>query len=383
MKRSMLAGLAAAAALLPTLLAPPAPVRADDTVTFGLIQPLTGQGAEVGQGIVKGIDLALDRINASGGVLGGKKLKYVLEDDQCTPPVTVSAAKKLIGEENLKIVMGAMCSSTTLAIIPVTQAAKVLLVVPQSYHPQITERGDPYLFRTCITSDGIADVYSDFIAHKQNVKTIALLGVNDDFGRAELAAFTQRFEKIGHPKVLMTEYFRFQDRDFSTYLTRIREANPEAIYILARTPQNAMIVNQMAEMRYKPRMFGNSNFTDQNFVDLTKGNAEGIYSITDYSQFLDTPTNKAFFAAYRAKYNQDPSSDYASAGYNAANALAYAIEHAGTATDVDKLAEAFHKAKVPINSGVETFDAHGQGSILPFLVQLRGGVYYPLKAAAE
>lgn len=383
MKRLSLAGLAAVAAPLLIALAWPAAVRADDSVTFGLIMPMTGQGAEVGHGIVKGIDLALERINGAGGVLGGKKLVYRLEDDQCTPPSSVSAAKKLIGEDNMKIVMGAMCSSTTLAIIPVTQAAKVLQVVPQSYHPQITERGDPYLFRTCITSDFIADVYVDFIANQKNIKTIALLAVNDDFGRAELEAFTKRFEKIGHPKVLVTEYFRFQDRDFSTYLTRIREANPDAIYILARTPQNAMIVNQMAEMHYKPHRFGNSNFTDQGFIDLTKSNGEGIYAITDYSRFLDTPTNKTFFAAYKAKYNEEPSSDYASAGYNAANVLAYVIEHAGTATDVDKLADAFHKAKVPINTGVETFDAHGQGSIRPFLVQLRDGVYYPLKGAAE
>ena len=380
MKTLQTVGWLAAVAMLVALLTLPMGVRADDnTITFGIIQPLTSQGAEVGHGLVKGFDLAIKEINDHGGVLGGKKLKYIIEDDQCSPPVTVSAARKLIDQDGVKIIVGSMCSSTTLAIIPVTQAAKVLQVVPQSFNPTITQRGDPYLFRTSINSDIIADTYADFIANKKDTKTIALLGVNDDFGRAQMAAFIKRFKKYGHPKVVAEEYFRFQDRDFSTYLTKIRQLNPEAMYIIARTPQNAMIINQMAEMHFRPVVYGNANFTDQGFIDLAKGNAEGIIALSDWSKFVDTPTNQHFYAAYKAMYHEEPSADYASAGYNAIRVLAAAINKAGTATDVPKLAETFHNLSVPINTGTMTFNKEGQGSIGVFPVSLKDGVYRPIK----
>lgn len=380
MNKLRTAGWLTAAAALVALLALPTGVRANgNTVTFGIIQPLTSQGAEVGHGLVKGFDLAIKEINEHGGVLGGKKLKYIIEDDQCSPPVTVSAARKLIDQDGMKIIVGSMCSSTTLAIIPVTQAAKVLQLVPQSFNPTITHRGDPYLFRTSINSDIIANTYANFIANKKHVKTIALLGVNDDFGRAQMDAFKKRFKKYGHPKVVAEEYFRFQDRDFSTYLTRIRESKPEAMYIIARTPQNAMIVNQMAEMHYHPIIFGNANFTDQGFIDLVKKNGEGIIALSDWSKFVDTPTNERFYKAYKAMYHEEPSADYASAGYNAINVLAAAINKAGTATDVPKLAAAFRTLSVPINTGTMTFDKYGQGSIGVFPVVLHNGVYKPIK----
>jgi len=351
-----------------------------DEVVFGFIQPLTGQGAQVGQAVVKGADVAMDQVNKNGGVLGGKTLKYILEDDQCTPPQTVSAAKKLINQDQVKIVVGAMCSSSTLALMPVTQEAKVLQIVPLSYHPDITEKGHPSLFRTCITSTTNADSFTDFIARKMNVQSIALFVVNDDFGRGEVDVFTKKFQQFGHPKIVATEFFRFEDRDFSTYLTKIRAAKPEAIYIVARTPQNAMIINQMAEISFKPKIFGSGNFADVQFVDLVKKNGEGIYAITTWSKYLDNPTNRQYIAAYKAKYNEEPGTDYAQAGYNAIKVLADAINRAGSASDVAKLTEALRKTKVDITTGTLTFDSKGQGSVGVFPMKLENGEFRPVKS---
>ncbi len=356
------------------------PAWSADEVVFGFIQPLTGQGAQVGQNVVKGADVALDEVNKSGGVLGGKTLKYILEDDQCTPPQTVSAAKKLINQDQVKIVVGAMCSSSTFALMPVTQEAKVLQIVPLSYHPDITEKGHPSLFRTCITSTTNAVSFTDFIARKMNVQTIALFVVNDDFGRGEAEIFAKKFQQLGHPKIVATEFFRFEDRDFSTYLTTIRAAKPEAIYIVARVPQNAMIINQMAELNFKPKIFGSGNFADQQFIDLVKKNGEGIYAITTWSKYIDTPTNRLYIADYKAKFNEEPGTDYAQAGYNAIKVLADAINRAGTATDVPKLVEALRKSKVSITTGTLTFDAKGQGSVGVFPMRLESGEFKPVKS---
>lgn len=357
-----------------------ASASAAEDVVFGLIQPLTGQGAQVGQALVKGVDVALEQINAAGGVLGGRKLRYILEDDQCTPPQTVSAAKKLINQDQMKIVVGAMCSSSTLALMPVTQEAHVLQIVPLSYHPDITEKGHPSLFRTCITSNTNGDSFSAFIAKKMNVQSIALFAVNDDFGRGEVEIFTKKFAQFGHPKVVATEYFRFEDRDFSTYMTKIKAAKPEAIYIVARTPQNAMIVNQMAEINFKPKIFGSGNFADFQFIDLAKKNGEGVYAITAWSKYIDNPTNKAYMASYRAKFKEEPANDFAMSGYNAIKVLADAINRAGTATDVAKLTEALHKSKVDVTTGTLQFDAKGQANVGVFPMQLVNGEYRPVKS---
>jgi hypothetical protein len=151
----------------------------------------------------------------------------------------------------------------------------VLHIVPLSYHPDITEKGQPYLFRTCITSNTNRE-FVDFMVEKAGIKRVALLGVNDDFGRGELGVFAKRFEALG-AKVVSTEFFRFEDRDFSIYLAKIKAAEPDGIYIVARSPQHAMIVNQMKEMDFSSKIFGSGNFSDQELRTLLHGHYAGAF----------------------------------------------------------------------------------------------------------
>jgi hypothetical protein len=153
--------------------------------------------------------------------------------------------------------------------------AGVLHIVPLSYHPDITEKGQPYLFRTCITSNTNRE-FVDFMVEKAGIKRVALLGVNDDFGRGELGVFAKRFEALG-AKVVSTEFFRFEDRDFSIYLAKIKAAEPDGIYIVARSPQHAMIVNQMKEMDFSSKIFGSGNFSDQELRTLLHGHYAGAF----------------------------------------------------------------------------------------------------------
>jgi branched-chain amino acid transport system substrate-binding protein len=116
------------------------------------------------------------------------------------------------------------------------------------------------------------------------------------------------------------------------------------------------------------------------FVDLVKKNGEGIYAITTWSKYLDNPTNRQYIAAYKAKYNEEPGTDYAQAGYNAIKVLADAINRAGSASDVAKLTEALRKTKVDITTGTLTFDSKGQGSVGVFPMKLENGEFRPVKS---
>ena len=356
------------------LLALAMPAAAQGTVEFGLIQPITGQGAFVGQSFIKGADVALDVVNSHGGVLGGRKLAYKLEDDRCTPPETVSAAKKLIDQNGMKIIMGSMCSSTTLAIMPVTKAANVVHIVPISVAPAITEQGNTRLFRTCSNTAIMSRGWAEFITAKEGPNTtIALLAINDDFGRGEMKQLAEQLPKIGGPKVVNTDFFEQDARDFSTVLTRIK-----SIYIVARIPQNAMIVNQMLEINFKPRIFGSTNFADNKFIEMVGPNAEGIYANVEWSKYVDTPENHRFLQAYAAKYGGEPSNEFVAFGWNAIVVLADAITRAGSATDVDKLTQALRETNVDVATTKLHFDASGQGSIVGIQVQIKNGEFRPV-----
>ncbi|MBI3992656.1 MAG: ABC transporter substrate-binding protein [Candidatus Lambdaproteobacteria bacterium] len=354
------------------------PAAAQD-VEFGLIQPITGQGAFVGQSFVKGVDLGLDVVNSQGGVLGGRKLKYMLEDDRCTPPETVSAAKKLIDQQGLKILMGSMCSSTTLAILPVTQQADVVHLVPISYAPNITEQGHPRLFRTCSNSAILGKEWAAFMQQKIGKGSIAMLSINDDFGRGDIKTVAANLEAMSDgPKVVSTDFFEQDARDFTTILTRIKARKPDAVYIIARIPQNAMIVNQMQEINFKPVIFGSTNFADSKFIELAGQNAEGIYANVTWTKLLDTAENQRYLAAYAKKYGGEPSNEFASMGWNAVMVLADAINRAGTAGDVAKLTASLRQTNMNVVNGRFTFDSTGQANLGAIQVRIKNGEFRPV-----
>ena len=171
-------------------------------VKIGVVQPLTGQGANVAKSWLEGMNLAVDMINKGGGILGGRKVEMVVEDDQCIPAQSIAATKKLIYEDKLKVILAAMCSSATIADIPITKEARVVQIVSSSVADSITEMGHPLLFRTCTTNKIMADGMAYKIAQEYKVKSIAFYAVNDDYGRGLVEQTKKIFEKslgVGQP----------------------------------------------------------------------------------------------------------------------------------------------------------------------------------------
>jgi branched-chain amino acid transport system substrate-binding protein len=344
---------------------------ADDTVKIGVIQPLTGSVAYNGTTDVNGIKLALSEVNAKGGVLG-KKVELVIEDGQCQPANSVNAAEKLIQRDKVVGLIGAFCSSATLAIMPVAQSNKVPLITGVSSAPSLTEKGNPWFFRATETDALLAKSFAGILVNQLKLKKVAYIGVNDDFGRGSVEEFEKQMTALGATTV-MKEYFEHGTTDFYTLLTKLKASGADGAFVSAETQDGSTLVKQKAELGLETKIFGVGSWATADFMKLAGTAADGIYAAVPYASTMKTPKNEAFVKAYEEQYKVAPGK-YSAAGYNTLHILVDAIERAGS-TDPDKVREALHKTNYEGPNGHFEFDDKGQATgFTVVLVQLENGV---------
>jgi branched-chain amino acid transport system substrate-binding protein len=178
---------------LASLLAVTAAATAQETVKIGVIEPLTGSVAYNGLASVNGAKLAVAQRNAAGGVLG-RKVELVIEDGQCRPANSVNAAEKLLQRDKVVALQGAFCSSATAAVMPVAEKYKVPFVSGVSSKADLTEKGMQYFFRSAETDRLMSKTFSKILANKLQLKKVAYIGVNDDWGRGGVEDFSKDLE---------------------------------------------------------------------------------------------------------------------------------------------------------------------------------------------
>ena len=345
--------------------------QAQETVKIGVIQPLTGSVAYNGTTDINGSKLALDEINAKGGVLG-KKLELVIEDGQCKPANSVNAAEKLIQRDKVAALSGAFCSSATLAVMPVAENYKIPLVTGVSSSASLTEKGNRWFFRATETDALLAKSFAKILFEQLKLRKVAYIGVNDDWGRGGVAEFEKQMTALGATTV-MKEFFEHGTSDFYTILTKLKASGADGAFVAAETQDGSIFVKQKAEFGLQLKVFGVGSGATADFMKLTGASSEGIYAAVPYASTMDTPKNKAFVEAYTARYKEAPGK-YSAAGYNAINILAAAINRAGS-TDAEKIREALTKTNYEGPNGKFVFDAKGQASgFNVVLVQLQKGV---------
>lgn len=345
--------------------------QAQETVKIGVIQPLTGSVAYNGTTDINGSKLALDEINAKGGVLG-KKLELVIEDGQCKPANSVNAAEKLIQRDKVAALSGAFCSSATLAVMPVAENYKIPLVTGVSSSASLTEKGNRWFFRATETDALLAKSFAKILFEQLKLRKVAYIGVNDDWGRGGVAEFEKQMTALGATTV-MKEFFEHGTSDFYTILTKLKASGADGAFVAAETQDGSIFVKQKAEFGLQLKVFGVGSWATADFMKLTGASSEGIYAAVPYASTMDTPKNKAFVEAYTARYKEAPGK-YSAAGYNAINILAAAINRAGS-TDAEKIREALTKTNYEGPNGKFVFDAKGQASgFNVVLVQLQKGV---------
>jgi branched-chain amino acid transport system substrate-binding protein len=300
----------------------------EEEIKIGSIMPLTGAHASFGISSVEAIQLAFEEINAAGGVLDGKKLRLVNEDNRSTAEEAATAAQKLIEQDKVTAILGSVASSASLAAGPIAQEAGVPMLSPTSTNPDVTLIGD-FIFRACFIDPFQGQVMAQFVLEDLGLTTAAMIVEQEsDYAKGLAEFFKASFEASGGT-VLITENFSSGDSDFSGILTRVRAANPEFVYIPSYYDTVGPILRQASDMELNAQFGGGDGWDSPDLFDLAGDAANGGFFSNHYSPDVDTPEVKSFIAAYQAKYNKVPDA-LAALAYDAAYMLAQAINEAGS-----------------------------------------------------
>ena len=245
--------------------------NAQDTIDIGLSTPLTGPVAFGSLHERRGVELAVEEINAAGGVLG-KPLNVIIEDNQCNPGVSVTVANKLI-DQGVVAAMGMQCSSAVLAAMSLFKEAEVPLVTSIASSPEISARsgigGNEWVFRTNPSDKELAAANVNYLNSLEDVKTIAIIAETTDYGRGGVDAFTAAAEAKGL-EIISTDFHPIGAADFTTIIARLKNSKPDAVALYNSVTDIANFGKQAQAQGLKTIMTGKLSFGSEALQALLK-----------------------------------------------------------------------------------------------------------------
>ena len=325
--------------------------KTSDTIKIGGIFPLSGSVAVYGTECRNGVEMAINEINAAGGV-NGKMLELIAEDDEGSPEKSVNAYKKLVTKDNCSIIIGSLTSGCTAAISSLAQAQKVLLIAPAATQTDITEAGD-YVFRACFIDPFQGTVGGKFALEDLGAKNAAVLyDVQNDYSIGLYENFKIAFEQ-GGGKVVAAESYSTGDKDFNAQLTKIKTTNPDVVYLPDYYGTVALIAKQLRAQGINAPIVGADGW--DGIIDNAGDEVlNGFYS-NHYAADSTDGKVVTFVNSYKGKYGSTPVS-FAALGYDCVYLLKDAMGAAKSA-DSTTLKEQLMKTNGAYVTGNLTFDA--------------------------
>jgi branched-chain amino acid transport system substrate-binding protein len=291
-------------------------------IKIGVAEALTGGAAQYGVSIRNGFQLAVDEINAAGGVRGDK-LALVVEDEQGKKEEAINAFKKLIFQDKVLMVFGPTLSNSAQAADPIAQGAKTVVFGTSNTADGITSIGD-YVFRNSVTEADVLPVTIKTAVKHANIKKVAVLYGNDDvFTKSGYDNFKKALDDLKVP-VTTTETFAKGDVDFKAQLTKIKASNPDAIVLSALLAEGAPIMVQARQLGLNVPVIGGNGMNSVKVFELAKGASDGLWVGSPWSVENKTKENSAFITAYNAKYKGTPD-QFAAQAYDAMHVAVAAL----------------------------------------------------------
>lgn len=317
-----------------------------ETIKVGGNFELTGGVATFGQSSVNAINLAFEQKNAQGGVLG-KQLEFITADNKSEAGESTAAATKLITQDKVVAVLGAVASSNTLAAVPVATDNQVPMISPTSTNTKVTvdESGNKrdWVFRACFIDPFQGEVAANFALDTLNVKTASILiDQKSDYSKGLADAFEKSFTAGGGKVISKEQYVAGSDKDFRATLTRINADNPEVVFVPGYYQEVGLIVKQGRELGMTQPFLGGDGWDSPKLVEIAGAEAlNNTYFVNHVA--TDDPALADFSKAYEEKYGAKPDA-LAALGYDAANMLIKAFEDAGS-TEPAKVRDALENMK--------------------------------------
>jgi branched-chain amino acid transport system substrate-binding protein len=311
-------------------------------IVVGMYGSLTGDGASFGQSSVEGAQLAVEEINNGGGLLGGRKIRLLVEDDQSRPEEASNAVTKMITQDKVVAVLGEVASRRTLAAAPVAQKYQIPMITPASTNERVTQVGD-YIFRVCFIDPFQGEVLAKFAYDDLKARRAAVLkDIQQDYSVGLTDSIQKNFTGLGG-QVLDPVSYSSGDSDFRAILTQVRAQKPDAVFVTGYYPEAAIIVRQARELGMNMPILGGDGWVG----DALKNGRDALkntFISNHYSGDDPSPVVQNFVKAYRSKFNREPDG-IAALGYDAAKVLGDAITRANS-TEGPKVRAALAAADV-------------------------------------
>jgi branched-chain amino acid transport system substrate-binding protein len=355
---------------------------AAETIKIGVIYPLTGPAAAAGSYQKAGVEIARDKFNAEGGVIG-RQVQLFVEDGANDPSQSVSAAEKLVTRDKVDMMIAAWGSSPTLAVsASVTKKYGVPHVVDTASSGKVTKldgnRPNPWLFRISATSQMEAEGLEKYLVSKMGFTKVAFMSVNNDWGRGAAQEFATVIKRTGGT-VVAQEIMNADQTDFLTQLTKIKSADANAIIVTSDQAQISLILKQYKQLGMTQKVLTTGGGIVPEGLVLLAGPeaAEGVNIITFFApwfpEMCKVPQEAKWFSdEYLKRGNAPKGFGECFRGYDGMKAVKAVLDVAKT-TDKEKVREAFTRVDVQALSGRIKFDEFGQSSPNILVIQVKNG----------
>lgn len=323
---------------------------------IGVLAPLTGEVADYGTRGKNGVQLAVEELNAAGGIRG-KSIKVIIEDDKGSPKDAVAAMQKLINVDKVPVVVGGLMSGVGLAIAPLAEQNKVVLLAPGSSNPSFRDAGD-YSFRNWASDDLDGKIMASYMFKTKNIRSVAVLTMQNDYCLGLSQAFKRDFLALGG-KIVAEEQFPPETSRFQDILTKLKGATFDAVFLSAQPKEGGFAAKQMAELAIHTQIASNFAVDSPEFLGIAGGAAEGVFFTTPaFDPTSKDPTISQFVSKYRQRYGADPDTT-AGHFYDAVRIIAAAANAAKDSSPTAIKDALYSVTAFPGVTGTTTLDDHG------------------------
>lgn len=354
------------------------------TFRIGVVTSLTGSQAAFGQAHKNGYTVAVNELNAKGGVLG-KPIELVYYDDQSKPDQAVQGVAKLVDQDHVPIILGAFSSENTRAMVPKANEKKVPLIMPTATADNVVATGSTWVFRICAGASGYASATVDFLKNNGAPKTLAIVYENTNFGQANAEAMRKLATEAGMT-IVADEAYQANSPDYKALLQRVQSKEPEVVYYASYLLDATTLMRQSEQIGLNPKYVtsAGTGFAAAEFpTDKGAGKyAEYTFSVSQWVATAKWAGSTEFDAAFTKLAGTHP----AYHGMEAYAALVVAAEAINRAKSGESLAiaDALRKTKLDTAFGPIQFDSRGQNAHPVLVTQVQGGQYkvvWPADAA--
>lgn len=339
-----------------------APAENGEPIKVGFIGPLSGANAAVGTSNQTGVEMAVEEINAAGGI-NGRQIQLFAYDDENDASVAVYMCNKLIQSDNVCAIIGSTNSSVTLGAMTVTQDMGIPQITPNSSGAAVTNSGYEYIIRVQLNDLKMAEAAVRYAVEKCGYKNIALMYQDDDYGTGGMEVVTDVMKEY-NLELSACEAFDASSTDMSAQLVNVQAANPECLIMWCMYTPGATIANQARQLGMTCQLMGGGGLTNAKLFELAGDNVVGLINTQPFLAGADAINDfsKAFIDNFTAKFNKAPDSNVAMAYdcvYTLKEGVQYSLDKYGDLTG-DHLMEGMKLIKdVPMATGNMTVAPNG------------------------